>query len=429
MKKLAPKELLEQVKPYGHLVEAMLMQAKAGFPAKKLKVIGVTGTDGKTTTCNLIMHMLRSSGKKVAMITTISVDYGDEKGEQVNPSGLTTPGATMLATMLKRIVANDVEWLVIETGSHALAQNRVWGLPFSVAVMTNMSHEHLDYHKTFDRYRDAKRRLFKLCARNKKGLQVGVINADDATAPYFIADTVNPITYGLKAGDLQAHNVETTPEGSRFAALIQDEQYNITCNLPGAFNVYNSLAAAAVGRAIGLNKEQIEKGIATLQKVPGRMERIVAGQPFEVVVDYAVTPKALETVLQDAKALAKGKVILVFGATGDRDKLKRPIMGEIAARLADRVFLTDDETYTEDPATIRHAVYQGIKQANGAEKTKVVDDRQEAIIQAFKEAKKGDVVLLTGIGHQTSRNMGGHKESWDERAIAHELLKSQANIP
>ncbi len=398
------------------------MQAKAGFPARKLKVIGVTGTDGKTTTCSLIMRMLRSSGHKVAMITTISVDYGDGKGEVVNPSGLTTPGATMLAKILKQIAANDVEWLVIETGSHALAQNRVWGLPYIVAVMTNMSHEHLDYHKTFERYRDAKRRLFKLCARNKKGLQIGVINADDATSPYFIADTVHPITYGIKNGDLQAKNVDTTPEGSRFAAIIQDDQYNITCNLPGAFNVYNSLAAVAVGRAIGLSKEEIEKGIASLQKVPGRMERIQAGQPFEVIVDYAVTPKALETVLQDAKAVTKGRVLLVFGATGDRDKLKRPIMGEVAARLADIIFLTDDETYTEDPATIRHAVYQGIKQANGAEKTKVVDDRQEAIIQAFKEAKVDDTVLLTGIGHQTTRNMGGHKEPWDERAIAQQLL-------
>ncbi|GAC1387956.1 MAG: UDP-N-acetylmuramoyl-L-alanyl-D-glutamate--2,6-diaminopimelate ligase [Candidatus Saccharimonadales bacterium] len=431
VKRLVPKQVFKKVEPYGHLAEAIISHARFGFPARDLRVIGVTGTDGKTTTCNLIKHMLRESGLKVAMITTVSVDYGDGKGEQPNPSGLTTPGSSLLVQLLKQIRQNNVDWVILETGSHALAQHRVWGIPFSLAVMTNMSHEHLDYHGTFARYRDAKRQLFKLCNQNRYGLQTGVINGDDDTASFFAKDILHPITYGINAGELRATSIKSTAAGSTFNVVLASSAdlapiYSMTCNLRGAFNVYNCLAAVAVGRAIGLERSAIESGIASLKSVPGRMERIVAGQPYEVIVDYAVTPAALETVLRDARTTATGKVILVFGATGDRDRLKRPIMGAVAARHADQIFLTDDETYTEDGSQIRRAVLSGITTAGGVEKTTEIADRRQAIEHAFTTAKAGDTVLITGIGHQKYRNMGGHKQAWDERQISRDILDKMA---
>ena len=425
IKKLIPQTVFQRIEPYGHLLEAVMVQGRAGFPARKLQVIGVTGTDGKSTTCSLILHLLRANGYKVAMITTISVDFGDGRGEQPNPSGMTTPGVATLARLIDQIRRNDVEWLVLETASHALAQHRVWSIPFSVAVMTNISHEHLDYHGTFERYRDAKRQLFKLCSRNKQGLQVGVINADDSNAEYFIKDTIHPLTYGLSNGDVQASNIQTTNEGSHFTVNIKDQHYDIRCRLPGSFNIYNCLAAVGVGYALGLTQPQIEAGIAAMKNPPGRMELVKTGQAFDVIIDYAVTPNALETVLKDLRSRTQGRILLVFGATGDRDKLKRPIMGQIAAKEADLIFLTDDETYTEDPDTIRAAVYKGIANANGKAKTQQVADRQQAIEQALATAKNNDVVLITGLGHQTTRNMGGHKQPWDEKNIILNFIKEQ----
>lgn len=421
IKKLIPKAVFKQIEPIGHLGEAVVRNTVSGMPSKGLQVIGVTGTDGKSTTCMLIHAMLRSSGKKVGLITTICVDYGD--GIEPSPTSQTTASVGLLLKMLGKMKANGVEWVVLETSSHALAQHRVWSIPYSVAVWTNLSHEHLDYHGTFEHYRNAKRALFKQTNRNKKGLCIGVINADDPSAEYFERDITNPITYGLKDGALKAINVKNTPTGSTFDVRAGEETYHITCRLPGAFNVYNSLATVAVGRAVGLSKKQIETGIASLGSVPGRMERIEAGQPFEVIVDYAVTPEALRNVLTSVKAVTKGKVHLVFGATGDRDKAKRPHMGKIAAELADYVYLTDDETYTEDPASIRKAVYAGITTEEGKAKTEVIDDREKAIATALKTAKPGDTVLLTGIGHQTTRNMGGKKEPWSDAEVVKNFLK------
>ena len=425
VKKAIPKNLFRAIEPYGHLAEAVLTNTLQGFPARGLKVIGVTGTDGKTTTCTMIAEMLRANGLKVATITTTGVDYGDGKGVHPNPASLTTQSKPLLQ-LFKKVHKYQVDWVVLETSSHALAQHRVWGVPYSVAVFTNLTHEHLDYHGTFERYRDAKRKLFKQCNRNRRGLRAGVINADDPSAEFFARDIAHPLTYGLEHGDLRASSIKLTPEGSTFTAMTASETYRLTCQLPGAFNVYNALAAVNVGRAVGLTPEQIEKGIAALERVPGRMERVVAGQPFEVLVDYAVTPESLKNVLQAAHGLVKGKVHIVFGATGDRDKSKRPLMGQAVAQHADFIYLTDDETYTEDPEKIRAGVLEGIIAAGGKAKTTVINDRRAAIAAAFKAAKKGDVVLLTGFGHQTQRNMGGKKLPWHEATIARELLQKNA---
>ena len=211
-------------------------------------------------------------------------------------------------------------------------------------------------------------------------------------------------------------------DGIAYDAQAWGETYHITSHLPGSFSVYNTLAAASVGKAVGLSADQIEQGIAALEGVAGRVERIEAGQSFAVVVDYAHTPDALENVLEALRGSTTGKLAIVFGATGDRDKAKRPVMGEVTARLADHIYLTDDETYTEDPEAIRSAVFEGIASAQGADKTVVIPDRLEAIERAFADAQPGDTVLLAGIGHQDYRAMGGKKLPWDERDVAHKLL-------
>ena len=426
VKTLIPSKTFKLIEPYGHWAEAVIAQNKARFPAKKLKVIGVTGTDGKTTTCLQIAHMLSANGYKTAYITTSLVDYGDGKGEQINPTKLTTGSAQQLSQLLAKIKSNKVDWLVLEVSSHALLQRRVWGIPFSLAVLTNMSPEHLDYHGTFENYRKAKERLFKLVNLNRKGLKTGIINADDKTEKFFIRDVKTAVTYGIKAGDIKATKIDSSLNGNNFEVAIDGDYYRLKSSLVGEFNIYNILASVAVGRIIGLSPKQIEKGIASLKQVKGRMMPIEAGQPFKVFVDYAVTPNALENVLKSIRKISsKGKIHIVFGATGDRDKTKRPAMGKITSELADKVYLTDDETYSEDAELIRKAVYNGVSK-NKRNKVEVFDDRQKAIESAIKNAKKDDVVVITGIGHQTSRNMGGKKVSWSDIEVVTKLLKAKA---
>jgi UDP-N-acetylmuramyl-tripeptide synthetase len=414
IKQLLPNSVTKLVAPYGHLVESALIQTKAGFPARAMQVIGVTGTDGKTTTCSLIAATLRSSGRKVAMITTATIDYGDGRGEQTNPTHLTTASVSQLTKILSQIKKNEVEWLVLEVSSHALDQRRIWGIPISIAVMTNMSPEHLDYHGTFENYRKAKERLFKLCNANKSGLQVGIINADDATALYFASHIKHPVTYGLKNGDARAKNPKVTLDGLSYQLELGGENYNISSQLVGEFNIFNTLAAVLATKAAGLDKSLIEQGIASLQSVPGRMMSIEKGQKFKVLIDYAVTPAALENVLHTVRSMtSSGKIHIVFGATGDRDKAKRPVMGKVTSELADFVYLTDDETYTEDGDSIRKSVYSGVAKTNKSKVT-VISDRGEAIKTALSNAKSGDTVIITGIGHQTTRNMGGKKQKWSD---------------
>jgi UDP-N-acetylmuramoyl-L-alanyl-D-glutamate--2,6-diaminopimelate ligase len=419
VKKVVPQELFKSVEPYGHLVEAMAYQAKAGFPAKGLKVIGVTGTDGKTTTSTLITQMLRHSGKKVAMITTISVDYGDGKGEQPNPTRMTTMGAGPLMALLKKIRANGVEWVVLETTSHALAQYRVWGVPYSVAVMTNVGHEHLDYHRTFERYRDAKKMLFTQTNKNAQGLQTGITNADDPSGELFAAATKHAILYGIQKGDLRATKIKTTPAGSVYTATIGEDAYNITCHLPGSFNIYNSLATVAVGRTIGLTKEQIETGIASLQSVEGRMTRVDEGQDFEVIVDYAHTPESFEKLFKEIKPVTEGRLISVFGSAGRRDEAKRAEQGRIAGKYCDIVIATEEDDRDIDGLEILDQIAGGAEQSGKKHEKDLflVHNREEAVQAAIKMAKKDDVVLLLGKGHEKSILANGPKAA----ELRHEL--------
>jgi UDP-N-acetylmuramoyl-L-alanyl-D-glutamate--2,6-diaminopimelate ligase len=421
VKQLVPKGLFNAVAPTGHLVEAIVYNCVYGFPARNMKVIGITGTNGKTTTSFLVQRMLSEAGHKTGLMTTVA--WGVDTDITHETQHMTNVPVPLLMKRLKQMKQEGVEWLVLETTSHALAQHRTWGVPYSVAVLTNITHEHLDYHKTFDQYVAAKQKLFELVQNNTRGLQIGIANADDQNGASFATVTQNSILYGVEAGEVQASDIKMNAEGIAYTADAWGEQYQIVSRLPGSFNVYNTLAAVCVGRAVGLEKEQVEQGIAALPGVAGRVESVEAGQDFAVIVDYAHTPDALENVLGALKDSTNGNLAVVFGATGDRDKSKRGPMGEVAAKMADKVYLTDDETYTENPGAIRDAVYAGVVAAGGQGKTQVVPDRADAIRAAFKDARAGDTVLLAGIGHQDYRAMGGGKLQWDEREVARKLLK------
>ena len=421
VKLFIPKRLFQVISPYGHLVEGIIYNCMYGFPARGMKVVGITGTNGKTTTSVLVHRMLTEAGYKTGMLTTAVWAIGKEMKPQ--KEHMTVVPMPILMKRLKAMKAAGVEWLVLETTSHALVQFRTWGVDYSVAVLTNITRDHLDYHGTMERYIAAKQLMFKRAQRNRAGLQTGIVNADDPVCPQFVPLTSQTITYGVEHGDLQAANVQLGVRGIEYDVMEEGSvAYHVKSSLPGAFNVYNTLAAVSVGRTIGLTRHQIEKGIASLPGVSGRMEAVDVGQKFAVIVDYAYTPDALENVLKALRSSTKGRLMIVFGATGDRDKGKRGPMGEVVARLADMIYLTDDETYTEDPIAIREAVLKGIVKGGGGKKTTVVDDRLEAIREAFISARPGDTVLLAGIGHQDYRDMGGKRVEWDEREVARKML-------
>jgi UDP-N-acetylmuramoyl-L-alanyl-D-glutamate--2,6-diaminopimelate ligase len=424
VKALIPRRLFKAVEPYGHLAEAVVMNIRYGFPAREMNVIGVTGTDGKTTTSTLIASILRTNGYKVGLLTTVSVDEGN--GPRPNPTRLTvmTSGAVLKA--IKNMKQNGVQWVVLEVTSHALAQNRVWGVPFSVAVMTNIAHEHLDYHGTFENYRDAKRKLFTLAGGNAKGLQVGVVNSDDPSGTLFAGEVPYPLRYGVKLGDVKAEDIKTTSAGSHYVVRRGDQVLHITTHLPGSFNVYNSLAAVCVGLALNIDSKGIEAGIESLQAVEGRMTRVDEGQNFSVIIDYAHTPDSFQKVFSEIRPVTKGKLISVFGSAGLRDHAKRPMQGEVAGRLGDVVIVTEEDDRTEDGMVILDEIAQGAEKAGKIREQNLflIHDRTEAINQAIKMAKPGDTVLLLGKGHERSILGNGGKRDWNEEEAARSALKN-----
>lgn len=414
VKKVIPSGLFPAVEPYGHLAEAVLLNTVNGFPGKNLKVIGVTGTNGKTSTSFLIHRMLHEAGYKVGLMSTVGYGIGATINPQIHH--MTNVSVPELMQRLKWMKEQGVEWLVLETTSHALAQNRIWGIPFSVAVMTNVTHEHLDYHKTFERYRDAKRELFKLTNKNMKGMRTGIINAEDPSAALFAGDVQNPLQYGLEKGDVQAKNVKLSPSGSEYSATYKGVTYNIHCRLPGSFNVSNSLAAVCVGIQLGLSKEHIEQGIAALEGVEGRMTRIDEGQDFDVIVDFAHTPDSFEKLFKDLKPVVKGKLIVMFGSAGRRDEAKRAVQGELAGRYCDEVVVTEEDDRDIDGVEIMNQIAAGAEQAGKVREKNLflVHDRTEAIQFATNRAQKGDTVLLLGKGHEKTIERADGEHDWDE---------------
>lgn len=425
VKKFIPRGLFRAIEPYGHLVEAFLFNLKNGFPGRGMKVIGVTGTNGKTSTTFMIHRMLQEAGYKTGLMTTVAWGVGGDIKPQIHHyTNVPTPE---LMQRLKVLRQAKIDYLVMEITSQALVQHRAWGVPFSVAVLTNVTHEHLDYHGTFERYRDAKRKLFRRANRNWRGRRIGIINAEDPSAALFAGDIKDAVTYGITTGDLKASQMKLKPSGSSYRATINDQTYDIKCQLPGSFNVYNSLATVAVGRALGLSKEQIEQGIAALDGVAGRMTRLDEGQNFDVIVDYAHTPDSFEILFKDLKPVVKGKLIVMFGSAGRRDEAKRAVQGELAGKYCDEVILTEEDDRDIDGLAILDEIAAGATKA-GKKQGKdlfLVHNRAAAIKFTLKRAKKGDTVLLLGKGHEKTIERDGREDPWDEIATARTALKSR----
>jgi len=430
IKRLIPVEVFRKIEPLGHQVEAIMWNILYGFPARKFKVIGVTGTNGKTTTTFLIHRMLHEAGYNVGLMTTVAWGVGDDIKPQIHH--MTNVPVPELMRRLRAMRKQGMEWLVLETTSHSLAQHRVWGIPYSVAVLTNITHEHLDYHGTFERYRDAKKMMFTQADRNKQGLQVGIINADDPSAELFAAAVSHPLTYGVGKGELRATDVKLASTGVDYVAKIDDAHYMIHCNLPGSFNVANSLAAVATGRILGLSKDQIEQGIAALEGVEGRMAQVTEGQEYSVIVDFAHTPDSFEKLFKDLRPVVKGRLIVMFGSAGRRDEAKRPIQGALAGKYADEVIITEEDDRDIDGQLIMEQIADGAIKA-GKEldlNLFLVHDRTEAIKFALSRADSADdTVLLLGKGHEKTIERANGENPWDEmattKAAVRELMAEQ----
>jgi UDP-N-acetylmuramoyl-L-alanyl-D-glutamate--2,6-diaminopimelate ligase len=424
VKKVIPKTAFRQIEPKGHLAEAAILHTVNRFPLKGLKVIGVTGTNGKTTTCFLIHRMLHQAGYKVGLMTTVAYGSGDNIKPQIEH--MTNVPVPTFIKRIKELKSDGIEWLVLEATSHGLAQYRLWGVPFSVAVLTNITHEHLDYHGTFTRYVAAKKRLFTQTDHNKRGLRAGVINADDDSADKFLKTIKRPITYGINNGNVRAKDIKLEPNKVTYTAVSGDEKYNVICHIPGSFNVYNSLAAVSVGIELGLTNRQIEKGIAALLGVEGRMTEIDEGQAYTLIVDFAHTPDSFERLFKDLRPVVKGKLIVMFGSAGRRDKAKRDLQGQLAGKYADEVIITEEDDRDEDGISILEEIANGAKKAG-----KIVNDnlflilnRLEAINFAVTRAKtKYDMVLLLGKGHEKTIERSEGEHPWDEISSAKLALK------
>lgn len=413
-RKVIPRQTIKSVEESYRLNKARLATARYGKPAN-LRVIAITGTNGKTTTCSYVNEVLKAGGFTTAVMTTAFTEINGTR--KANTNHMTVASVWSVMKFLSVAKKAEVDWVILEVTSHALDQHRLKGVAVEIAALTNLSQDHLDYHGTMENYAATKAKLLK-----DFGAKHIVLNADDEWFDYFAGQRKDkPFTIGRAKATHQIKSITLAPNGTDFTLISSKATTPMHTQLVGEFNVYNAAMAAVIGQLAGVPAEQAGRGVANVFGVPGRLEPVQAGQKFTVLVDYAHTPDALERVLVALQAVTKGKVRLVFGATGDRDASKRPIMGKIAAKHADMVYLTDDETYTEDPDKIRAAVREGIQAEKGA--FVEIADRKAAIKQALSDADATDVVLLAGIGHQDYRAMGGKKEPWDEREVARELLE------
>ncbi|MBI1746036.1 MAG: UDP-N-acetylmuramoyl-L-alanyl-D-glutamate--2,6-diaminopimelate ligase [Acidobacteria bacterium] len=397
-----------------------LAQVSAAFyhdPTARMEMVGITGTNGKTTTAYLVDSVLRVGGEKVCLVGTINARIGDE---DIRPAERTTPEAPDLLALLDQACARGCRYGVMEVSSHALDRSRVYGFRFRVAVFTNLTRDHLDYHGDFESYFQAKRRLFV----NETGVapDLCVINIDDPWGRRLAAELPAAVTYGLS--DLAAvHAVSYTYDVKhiRVEVGIAGRSLEIESTLPGKANVYNILATVATCAGLKLSDQTIQHGIAALPCVPGRVERICEGQPFELLVDYAHTDDALRNLLELMKDCTTGRIITVFGCGGDRDRSKRPLMGEVAGRYSDLTVATSDNPRREDPYEILKEIEPGLKASGGA--YILIADRRAAIRHAITQAQPTDVVVVAGKGHETTQTVGHQAIPFDDRLVARELLQ------
>lgn len=385
-----------------------------GHPQKSLKLIGLTGTNGKTTTTHLIKWILDRQGKKTGLIGTNHIIIGD----RVIPATHTTPESLEISSYLKEMVDCGCEYAVMEVSSHGLKQGRVSALEFTAAAFTNLTQDHLDYHHDFADYLASKQILFRSLGENA----VAVVNYDDPYCKDFLAvSAVKPVTFGYGEGAVyRSHDVKITPQGTTFTLDCDGTSYEVKTPLLGDFNVYNVMNAIAVARGLGIDMESILSAMEEAPQVHGRFERVQAEQGPTVVIDYAHSPDGLENILTTANQMKQGRVILVFGCGGDRDKTKRPIMGKIGGTMSDFAYVTSDNPRTEDPASIVAMVEEGVEESGGA--YEVIVDRREAIKTAILNAKSEDLVVIAGKGHEDYQIIGTEKVHFDDFEEAEKAL-------
>ena len=391
------------------------------YPGRQLRMIGITGTNGKTTTSYLIRAILREAGRKTGLIGTIQILIGDKK----LPVHNTTPNVVDLQRILAAMVDEGMEYAVMEVSSHALDQDRVAGCEFDTAVFTNLTQDHLDYHKTMENYRLAKVKLFAGLAAGTKPGKTAVVNIDDEAGAFMLEHTTaERITYAIKdeKADLRAVEVRLHASGADFAVQGGFGRIKLQLAITGLFNVYNVLGAVGAALAEEIPVGVIEKALTAFRGVPGRFELIDCGQPFAVVVDYAHTPDGLENILRTAREITPHHIITVFGCGGDRDRTKRPIMGRIAAELSDAVIATSDNPRGEDPTSILAEVMTGVREKIGNKAVDEIPDRRQAIFVAIAMAQPGDTVIIAGKGHEDYQILKDKMIHFDDREVAREAL-------
>jgi len=404
---------------------AQLAAEETGHPSKELVMVGVTGTNGKTTTAHLIRGALAARGDRVGVIGTVG--YSFEGAEE--PAPHTTPEAPELSRLLRRWRDRGATAVAMEVSSHALALDRTYGVAFDAGVFTNLTQDHLDFHGTLEAYRDAKFRLFRAETRGDRSKQfMGVVNMDDPAGRWIREHGDQPfLGFASKsAAEVTAEDVRFDPAGTRFRVHTAHGSFSVALRLRGAFNVMNALAAFSGSMAVGAPPAAIAAGLESVVSVPGRLEPVESGQPFQVLVDYAHTPDALERSLEAVRAMRPRRVLCVFGAGGDRDRGKRPLMGKAAVRGADLVFLTSDNPRSEDPNAILAEIVAGTE---GATNVRVIADRTEAIRAAVEACQAGDVLLIAGKGHETYQVLSDRTVVLDDRDLARRALEARGFRP
>lgn len=431
LKNALPPEVVES----GRKAQSSIAALRYGRPARKLTLIGVTGTNGKTSVCHYVTQMLEEAGKKTGMITTVAIQINGKR--ELNKSKMTTLDPFRLHRYLKQIADAGCQYAVVETTSHALDQHRVYGLYYDVVLFTNLTHDHLDYHQTMESYQAAKEKLF---ANSPK---VSIVNADDPAAPAFLNyQATQKFTYGiidqrrpkdvLPTVDISASLLKSMSNGTSFLLKTPFGETNASLPLPGRFTLSNALAAATVALSQGVSVEQVKQTLAKLKPVEGRLEVVDCGQPFSVIVDFAHTPDALQQVYDTIRPSVTGRLIAVLGATGNRDKTKRPILGALAGRYADLVIVTNEDPYSEDPKQIIDEVASGVPRgrpsSNDPQKGEGswwwrVPERRDAIAKALGMAQRGDVVLITGKGGEHVMAVGDKLIPYNDVKVVEGILK------
>lgn len=389
-----------------------------GHPACGMKMVGLTGTKGKTTSSYLLKAALEEAGMKVGLIGTT----GNMIGTEYLQGNMTTPEAHHLQALLYRMRQENVQAVVMEVSAHAIDMHRIDGIMFDVGCYTNLSQDHLDYFFTMDRYFEAKRRFF-----DSRYIRRAAVNVDDERAGRILAGLSMPcLRYGISTNaDLYARDIEISENGVTFRLCVSGQgEYPVCLKMTGIFNVYNALTAASAAVSLGVDMQHIIRGLESVKAVPGRAEVLETDTPYKVLLDYSHSPEALENILTAVREFARGRVIALFGCGGDRDHGKRPMMGEIGGRLADYCILTSDNPRNEDPYQILASIEEGIRHTTCP--YTVIENRREAIRHALQSAREGDIVILAGKGHETYQEIKGIKRPFDEKKVVRELLNEMA---